>query len=88
MDDIARNEEESIDVDDFVDKISLAEESTSTALNEANEKLTHFDDDKKLMLQSLADIIAKTKSHLDTLHEDLKGSIDKTFSNTGQSQQY
>lgn len=88
LDDIAMNEEESIDVDDFVYKISLAEESTSTALNEANEKLTHFDDDKKLMMQSLADIIAKTKSHLDTLHEELKGSIEKTFSNTEQSQQF
>lgn len=46
LDDIAMHEEESIDVDDFVDNISWAEESTSTALNEANEKLTHFDDDK------------------------------------------
>lgn len=88
LDDIAMNEEESIDVGDFVVTISSAEDSTSTALNEANEKLTHLDDDKKLMLQSLADIISKTKSHLDTLHEELKGSIEKTFSNTEQSQQF
>lgn len=88
LDEIAMNEEESIDVDGFVYTISYAEDSTSTAHNEANEKLTHIDDDKKLMLQSLADIIAKTKSHLDTLHEELKGSIEKTFSNTEQSQQF
>lgn len=88
LDDIAMNEEESIDVDAFVDTMSCAENSASTVLNEANEKLTHLDDDEKMMLQSLADIIAKTKSHLDTLHEELKGSIEKTFSNTEQNQQF
>lgn len=50
MDDIVRNEEESIDVDDFVDKIFLVEESILIVFNEVNEKLIYFDDDKKLML--------------------------------------
>ncbi|XP_052712618.1 probable E3 ubiquitin-protein ligase MID2 [Crassostrea angulata] len=88
LDEVEMNEEEIIDVDDFVYTISCAKDSTSTALNEANVKLTHLDDNKKMMLQSLVDIIEKTKSHLDTLHEELKVSIEKTFSNTEQSQQF
>lgn len=50
MDDIVMNEEESIDVDDFVYKIFLVEESILIVFNEVNEKLIYFDDDKKLML--------------------------------------
>lgn len=88
LDEIAKNEEESIDVDNFVNTIYWAKNRTSIALKEANETLTHLEDEKKSMLQSLADIITKTKSHLDTLHEELKGSIEKTFTNTEQSQQY
>lgn len=79
------NEEESIDVDDFVDKIFLVEESILIVFNEVNEKLIYFDDDKKLMLQFLVDIIVKIKFYLDILYEELKGLIDKIFLNIEQS---
>lgn len=79
------NEEESIDVDDFVYKIFLVEESILIVFNEVNEKLIYFDDDKKLMLQFLVDIIVKIKFYLDILYEELKGLIEKIFLNIEQS---
>lgn len=79
------NEEESIDVDDFVYKIFLVEESILIVFNEVNEKLIYFDDDKKLMMQFLVDIIVKIKFYLDILYEELKGLIEKIFLNIEQS---
>ena len=40
------------------------------------------------MLQSVDDLISSTKSHLDTLHGELKGSIEKTFSDTEHRQEF
>lgn len=79
------NEEESIDVDDFVYKIFLVEESILIVFNKVNEKLIYFDDDKKLMMQFLVDIIVKIKFYLDILYEELKGLIEKIFLNIEQS---
>lgn len=79
------NEEESIDVDDFVYKIFLVEESILIVFNEVNKKLIYFDDDKKLMMQFLVDIIVKIKFYLDILYEELKGLIEKIFLNIEQS---
>lgn len=72
----------------FLETISDATQCTVEALNKANEKLAQLADDKDAMLQSVDDIIANTKSHLDTLHGELRGSILKTFSNTEQSQEF
>ena len=41
-----------------------------------------------MMLQSFDDLISSTKSHLDTLHGELKGSIEKTFSDTEHRQEF
>lgn len=79
------NEEERIDVDDFVYKIFLVEESILIVFNKVNEKLIYFDDDKKLMMQFLVDIIVKIKFYLDILYEELKGLIEKIFLNIEQS---
>lgn len=48
LDEIAKNEEESIDVDNFVNTIHWAKNRTSIALKEANETLTHLEDEKKI----------------------------------------
>lgn len=88
LDEIAKDKDEIIDMSDFVDTMSRATQCTVEALNKANEKLVQLADDKDSMLQSVDDIIANTKSHLDTLHEELRGSIQKTFSNTEQSQEF
>lgn len=88
LDEIAKDKDEVIDMSDFLETISDATQFTVEALNKANEKLAQLADDKDAMLQSVDDIIANTKSHLDTLHEELRGSIQKTFSNTEQSQEF
>lgn len=88
LDEIAKDKDEVIDMSDFLETISDATQCTVEALNKANEKLAQLADDKDAMLQSVDDIIANTKSHLDTLHGELRGSILKTFSNTEQSQEF
>lgn len=88
LDEIANEEKETFDIDDFLNKLSEAEQCTQIAVDKAKENLGQINGDKESMLQSIADIISSTKSHLDTLQEELKLSIEKTFSDTENCQQF
>lgn len=88
LDEIANEKKETFDIDDFLNKLSEVEQCTQSAVDKAKENLGRVNGDKESMLQSIADIISGTKSHLDTLHEELKLSIEKTFSDTENSQQF
>lgn len=88
LDEIAKDERESLDMDIFVKSISKTESQTLSSLQKANEKLAQFSDDKDSMLQSLTDILETTKTHLNTLHRELKGSIEKLFANSEECQQF
>lgn len=91
LDEIAnekKEHEEIFDIDDFLNKLSDVEQCTKSAVDKAKENLGRINGDKESMLQSIADIISSTKSHLDTLHEELKLSIEKTFSDTENCQQF
>lgn len=88
LDEIANEEKETFDIDDFLNKLSEAEQCTQIAVDKAKENLGRINGDKKSMLKSIADIVSSTKSHLDTLHEELKLSIEKTFSETENCQQF
>lgn len=88
LDEIANEEKETFDIDDFLNKLSEAEQCTQSAIDKVKENLGRINGDKKSMLQSIADFISDTKSHLDTLHEELKLSIEKTFSDTENCQQF
>lgn len=88
LDEIANKNKETFDIDDFLNKLSEAEKCTQSAIDKAKEKLGRINGDKESMLQSIADVISGTKSHLDTLHEELKLSIEKTFSDTENCQEF
>lgn len=85
---LQRRKKETFDIDDFLEKLSEAEQCTQSAIDKAKENLGRINSDKESMLQSIADIISGTKSHLDTLHDELKLSIEKTFSDTENCQQF
>lgn len=88
LDEIANEKKETFDIDDFLNKLSEVEQCTQSAVDKAKENLGRVNGDKESILQYIADIISGTKSHLDTLHEELKLSIEKTFSDTENSQQF
>uniref|UniRef100_K1RZN5 Tripartite motif-containing protein 3 n=1 Tax=Magallana gigas TaxID=29159 RepID=K1RZN5_MAGGI len=88
LDEIANEKIETFDIDDFLNQLSEAEQCTQSAKDKAKENLGRINSDKESMLQSIADIISGTKSHLDTLHEELKLSIEKRFSDTENCQQF
>lgn len=88
LDEISNEKIETFDIDDFLNKLSEVEQCTKSAVDKAKENLGRINGDKVSMLQSIADIISGTKSHLDTLHEELKLSIEKTFSDTENCQQF
>lgn len=87
LDEIANEKKEIFDIDDFLNKLSDVEQCTKSAVDKAKENLSRINGDKESMLQSIADLISSTKSHLDTLHEELKLSIEKTFSDAENCQQ-
>lgn len=88
LDEIAMDETEISDIDEFLNTLSKAEQCTLSTQNAAKEKFAQMVDEKESLLQSMADIISKTKLHLDTLHVELNCSIEKTFSINEQSQQF
>lgn len=88
LDEIANEEKETFDIDDFLNKLSEVEQCTQSAIDKVKENLGRINCDKESMLQSIADFISDTKSHLDSLHEELKLSIEKTFSDTENCQQF
>lgn len=88
LDEIAMDETEIFDIDEFLNTLSKAEQCTISAQDAAKEKLAQMVDEKELLLQSMADIISKTKLHLDTLHVELNCSIEKTFSINDQSREF
>lgn len=88
LDDIANEKIETFDIEDFLNKLSEVEQCTKSAVDKAKENFGRINGDKESMLQSIADIISGTKSHLDTLHEELKLSIEKKFSDTENCQQF
>ena len=88
LDDIAKEEKECVDMEEFIINLSKAEQCTQTTLEESKEKLAELRGDKELLLQSISEVISDAKSHMDTLHGELKGSIEKTFSNAEQMQEF
>lgn len=88
LDEIANEKIETFDIDEFLNKLSEVEQSTQSAVDKTKENLSRINGDKESMLQSIADIISSTKSHLDTLHEELKLAIEKTFSDAENCQQF
>lgn len=75
-------------MEEFIINLSKAEQCTQTTLEESKEKLAELGGDKELLLQSISELILGAKSHMDTLHGELKGSIEKTFSNSEQMQEF
>ena len=73
---------------DFISNLIKVEQCAESTLKESKDKLAELEGDKNAMLQSVDDLILSTKSHLDTLHGELKGSIEKTFSDTEHRQEF
>ena len=88
LDEIVSDEEECLDMEDFISNLINVEQCAESTLKESKDNLAELEGDKNVMLQSVDDLISSTKSHLDTLHGELKGSIEKTFSDTEHRQEF
>nr|XP_022345604.1 uncharacterized protein LOC111138091 [Crassostrea virginica] len=75
-------------MEEFISKLINVEQCAESTLKESKDNLAELEGDKNVMLQSVDDLISSTKSHLDTLHGELKGSIEKTFSDTEHRQEF
>ena len=72
MDDIVSEKDESLDMKDIISNLINVEQCAESTLKESKDKLAELEGDKNVMLQSVDDLISSTKSHLDTLHGELK----------------